>query len=462
MENKALESPFVREPIGKLMARFAIPSIISMVVNSIYNMVDQIFIGQGVGYIGNTATNTCFPFTTLYLALCLLIGDGAAALFSLKLGEGNNDHAKKAVSTAILFGLVVGLSYTAICEAALTPLLHLFGSTEAALPYAQEYASITLLGVPFVAVSITCSNIIRADGSPKYSMFCMLAGCFTNIILDWHFVMNLGWGIAGAAWATVIGQVLNFALAVVRLPKLKLVKLTRKDFRIHPVIIPMICKLGLSSFITQGAATIAVITMNTSLNICGEVTKFGADIPMAAFGNAMKVNQILVSVLLGLGVGSQPIWGFNFGAQVYSRVRRTYLTCIGVATTVSLLGWGVCQIFTQQIINIFGQESALYNEFALKCFKTFLSVVFLYGVTVPTGIFFQAIGKPVKALFCSLSRQFLFFLPAIFITRSIAGLEGLLFAGPIADVCAFLVAFSLGLYEVRQLKQLSLHEASQS
>lgn len=455
MEENTLQHPFASEPVGRLLIRFAVPSIISMVVNSVYNMVDQIFIGQGVGYIGNTATNICFPFTTMYLALSLLIGDGAAALFSLRLGEGRREEARDTVGTAILLGLLVGGSYTALCELALQPLLGLFGCTESAFPYAVEYASITLLGVPFVAVSIACSNIIRADGSPQYSMFCMLAGCFTNIALDWHFVMNLGWGIAGAAWATVIGQVLNCALAVIRLPKLKNVQLSLRTLRLRRCAVFQIGRLGISSFITQGAATFVVILMNRSLSTYGALSIYGSDIPQAAFGNVMKVNQVVVAVLLGLGVGSQPIVGFNYGARIYERVRQTYLICIGAATTAAVTGWGFCQLFTQDIVNLFGQEGELYNQFALNCFHIFLSMVLLYGVTVPTGIFFQAIGKPVKALLCSLGRQVLFFVPCIFIMRAMAGLEGLLYAGPIADVCAFLLSGALGLREMRLMRQQS-------
>lgn len=458
MEQNPMQHPFAREPVGRLLLRFAVPSIISMVVNSVYNMVDQIFIGQGVGYIGNTATNICFPFTTMYLALCLLIGDGAAALFSLRLGEGRQEEARDTVSTAILLGLLVGGSYTVLCELGLRPMLGLFGCTESAFPYAVEYASITLLGVPFVAVSIACSNIIRADGSPKYSMLCMLSGCFTNIVLDWHFVMNLGWGIAGAAWATVIGQVLNCALAVIRLPRLKNVQLN--GLRLRPRTALQIGRLGISSFITQGAATFVVILMNRSLSIYGALSPYGPDIPQAAFGNVMKVNQVVVAVLLGLGVGSQPIVGFNYGARIYERVRRTYLICIGAATAAAVCGWAFCQLFTQGIVNLFGQEGELYNQFALNCFHIFLSMVPLYGITVPTGIFFQAIGKPVKALLCSLGRQVLFFVPCIFITRAAAGLEGLLYAGPIADACAFVLAFSLGLWEMRLLKRQSIQETA--
>jgi len=461
MEQNTLQHPFAREPVGKLLIRFAVPSIISMVVNSIYNMVDQIFIGQGVGYIGNTATNICFPFTTMYLALCLLIGDGAAALFSLRLGEGRKEEARDTIGTAILLGLLVGGSYTLLCELGLRSLLGLFGCTESAFPYAVEYASVTLLGVPCVAVSISCSNIIRADGSPQYSMFCMLSGCFTNIVLDWYFVMRLGWGIAGAAWATVIGQALNCFLGLVRLPKLKNVTLSRKALRLRRQTVLQIGRLGISSFITQGAATFVVILMNRSLSTYGALTVYGSDIPQAAFGNVMKVNQVVAAVLLGLGVGSQPIVGFNYGARIFSRVRRTYLICIGAATAAAVFGWGFCQLFTQNIVNLFGQEGELYNRFALNCFHIFLSMMLLYGVTVPTGIFFQAIGKPAKALLCSLGRQVIFFIPCIFITRAVAGLEGLLYAGPIADACAFLLAGSLGFRELQALKRQAEEQPEQ-
>lgn len=447
-------SPFETEPIGKLMLRFGLPATVSMVVNSIYNLVDQIFIGWGVGYLGNAATNSTFPFVTMYLALNLLIADGGVAFFSLKLGERREREAKQAVGNALTLSIAVSVLYTVLAFAlAPTLLLNVFGATEEAFPYALSYGRIILLGVPFVAVSMVLSNIIRADGSPRYSMLCMMAGAVINTVLDALFVLSFDWGVAGAAWATVIGQFVNFLLCVVRIPKFHTFRLEKSDLVLRRTVALRVLTLGISSFFTQLAGTLVVILMNNLLIRCGEASAYGGDIPMAAFGIVMKVNQVMVAVMLGLGVGSQPIVGFNYGAGNLRRVRSTYLRCVGLASVVAFCAWVFFQTCTQGIVNLFGEESTLYNEFALLCFRRFLLATLLYGVTIPTGIFFQAIGKPKRAMLCSMSRQILFFLPLVMLGSTLWGMDGLLYAGPVADTCSFLLVGTLGLREMRRMKR---------
>jgi len=430
---------FENESIGKLMIKFSLPAIASMVVNSIYNIVDQIFIGQGVGMYGNAATNLTFPLVTIAMAIGTLIADGCVAYFSLKLGQKNYDEAARTMGNGITISLLAGLFITISMELLLTPVLNLCGGTKVAeetFRYATEYARITLIGIPFVCISMTVNSIIRAQGNPRYAMISNISGCLLNVVLDAWFVLGLGWGVAGAAWATIIGQILNFVLAVAYIPRLKGIKFKREYALLNSKTLFSFLPLGISSFFTQFGSTIVVICMNNLTVKYGLESVYGPDIPLAAFGIVMKVNSIIVSVMVGLGIGSQPIVGYNYGAKKFHRVKATYLRTIIVGLIVGVIGWACFQFFTQEIINIFGQENELYNEFALKCFHIFLSVIFLIGFLIPSGIFFQSIGKPTKAMICTLTRQLLYFLPCAYILSSIMGIDGLLYSGPVGDCLA--------------------------
>ena len=443
---------FENEPIGKLMLKFSLPAIASMVVNSIYNIVDQIFIGQGVGMYGNAATNLTFPLVTISMAIGTLIADGCVAYFSIKLGQKNYDDAARTMGNGITVSLLAGLFITLSMELLMTQVLNLCGGTKVAeetFRYATEYARITLIGIPFVCISMTVSSIIRAQGNPRYAMISNISGCLLNVILDAWFVLGLGWGVAGAAWATVIGQVLNFVLAVSYIPHLKGISFKREYAIPSKNILFAFLPLGISSFFTQFGSTIVVICMNNLTVKYGALSVYGPDIPLAAFGIVMKVNSIIISVMVGLGIGSQPIVGYNYGAQNYKRVRSTYLRTIIVGLIVGFIGWACFQLFTQSIINIFGQENDLYNDFALKCFHIFLAAIFLVGFLTPSSIFFQSIGKPTKAMICTLTRQLLYFLPLAYILSSIIGIDGLLYAGPVSDVMATLTALILISGEMR-------------
>lgn len=430
---------FETEPIGRLMLKFSLPAIASMVVNSIYNIVDQIFIGQGVGVYGNAATNLTFPLVTISMAIGTLIADGCVAYFSLKLGQKNYEEAARTMGNGISISLLAGLLITLSMELLLEPVLRLCGGAKVAsetFGYALEYAGITLLGIPFVCISMTVSSIIRAQGDPRYAMISNISGCLLNVVLDAWFVLGLGWGVAGAAWATIIGQVLNFVLAVAYIPRLKGIEFKREYAVPKAKTLFAFLPLGISSFFTQFGSTIVVICMNNLTVKYGIESIYGPDIPLAAFGIVMKVNSIIVSVMVGLGIGSQPIVGYNYGARNFRRVRATYLRTIIVGLIVGFIGWLCFQLFTQDIINIFGQEDELYNDFALKCFHIFLGVIFLVGFLIPSGIFFQSIGKPQKAMICTLTRQLIYFLPCAYILSGIIGIDGLLYAGPVGDCLA--------------------------
>ena len=447
---------FEKEPIVKLMLKFALPAIAAMVVNSIYNIVDQIFIGQGVGMLGNAATNLTFPLVTISMAIGTMIADGCVAYFSLKLGQRRYDEAALTMGNGIAISLLAGLFITLSMELLLQPVLRLCGGNTVSaqtFEYAVEYARITLIGIPFVCVSMTVSSIIRAQGSPRYAMLCNITGCITNIALDAWFVLGLHWGVAGAAWATIIGQVLNFVLAIAYIPRLKGIQFRLEYTKLRAKTVFAFLPLGISSFFTQFGSTIVVICMNNLIVTYGAESIYGPDIPLAAQGIVMKVNSIIISVMVGLGIGSQPIVGYNYGARNFRRVKETYLKTIVIGLAVGVVGWACFQLFTQSIVNLFGQESELYNQFALKCFHIFLSVIFLTGFIIPSGIFFQSIGKPTKAMICTLTRQLIYFLPAAFVLGHFMGIEGLLYAGPVGDILASATIAILVAGEIRILNR---------
>ncbi len=442
MSNVAIvkRNPLGTERIGKLVLTFAVPSIISMVVNALYNIVDQIFIGQGVGYLGNGATNVVMPMTVMAIALSLLIGDGAAAYLSLKLGEGDEKSAVGGIGCSIWVMVIAGVILSVLFYLFLEPLCVLFGATEDILPYAMDYGRIISFGILFSSIDSGMAGMIRADGSPKYSMAGLLAGCITNIILDPVFIFVFHWGVKGAAWATIIGQILNAFLYVAYIRKFKSIRLDKECFRISGKVLAKISSLGVSSFITQIAIVVVMAVTNNILVSYGAKSEYGAEIPLTTIGITMKVNQIVSAILLGLATGAQPIFGYNYGSGQKDRVKQAYRMILTVSTVVLALAFFVFQSAPMSIVRIFGSESELYNEFAVKCFRIFLLACPINGLQMATGVFFQAIGKPAQATVLSLSRQIVYLIPATVLLPLAFGVEGALWAGPLADVLAFMTA----------------------
>ena len=460
--NQANNHPLATEPIGKLIARFSIPCVISLLVNSLYNIVDQIFIGHGVGYLGNGATNVVFPITVIALAFALLLGDGGAAFLSLKLGQGETENAQKGVGNAITLLTVVGVAFLAAGLVFLKPLCTLFGATDIILPYALEYGGVIVLGLAFVIIGTGLNSIIRADGSPKFAMFSMLLGAVLNTVLDPIFIFVLRMGVRGAAIATVIGQVASFVLSAVYLTRFKSIRLGGKSLRPDAGLARSVMGLGISSFITQIAITIVMAVTNNMLAIYGAQSVYGAEIPLTALGIVMKVNQIMISVLIGIAAGAQPIVGYNYGAGNYRRVRKTFHISVVAASCVSVLAFVAFAFFPDVIINLFGSEDGLYMEFSRKCFRIFLCLCAFTGFQVVAGIFLQAIGKPVKAAAASLSRQIVFLVPAAVIIPRFVGVEGVLWAGPVADGLALVLTVLLMASEMRRINgEIAAREAAE-
>lgn len=444
------------EKPSKLLRSFAIPSIISMLVSSLYNIIDQIFIGQGVGYLGNAATNVAFPLTTITLAISLLIGIGSASRFSLYLGAKENDKARHVIGNGIMAMLISSVIYVVLVFLFLTPLMRAFGATDRILPYALQYTSITTLGAPFLIGTNVLSNMIRADGSPKYSMACMLVGAAMNTILDPIFIFIFGMGVAGAAWATVIGQVGSFVVGAIYLKNFKHVQLERKDFRFSLYQTLETAAIGISASINQCAILVVQIVLNNSLVYYGQFSVYGQDIPLAACGIVMKVNSILMAVIIGISQGTQPIVGFNYGAKSYERVRQTLRLSLSYGLAVSIIGWACFQLFTAPILSLFGTGDPLYFEFAIHFMKIFLSLTCVISIQIISSGYFSAVGKPLKGMVLSLTRQVLFFIPLVLILPHFLGLDGIMYSAPVADGVAFVVSLIFVLREWKHLKRLEI------
>ena len=440
-----------KEKIGKLMRKFSIPCIISMLVNSLYNIVDQIFIGWGVGYLGNGATNIVFPLNMICLAFALMIGDGTSAYLSLKLGEKKKDEAKRGVANGILTSILISIVFFVVILALLPQLLNLFGCTEALRPYALDYGFIIAIGLPFMMVGTTLNSIIRADGSPKYSMVSMVSGALLNTILDPIFIFVFNMGVKGAAFATIVSQVLTFILNICYIKRFKSVKLDKKDFKLNGKAVGKLLSLGISSFITQMSIVFVMAAENNMLKKCGANSEFGSEIPITVLGIVMKISQILNSIILGIAVGAQPIIGYNYGAGKNDRVKETLKKVLGLSIIVSTIAFILFQTIPDKLIAIFGSGDEKYIEFACLAFRTYLMLCIFNGVQIPSGIFFQAIGKSVISAILSVSRQIVLLIPAMIILGNIFGVHGVLSAGPIADGTAFVIAVILIIREVRKL-----------
>ena len=427
-------------PISKLLVAYAVPSIISLVVSALYNIVDQIFIGNGVGMLGNGATNVIHPFNVIAISIAMFFGNGGAAFLSLRLGEKRYDEAQKGIGTTISVTAITSVVFIVLAAVLFRPICMLFGCTPSIWPYAVDYGLIILIGLPFMSVSTVINSFIRADGSPRYSMVSLLIGAILNTILDPIFIFVFHWGVTGAAAATVIGQFVGFIVSVLYLPKFKTAKPARRDFRPKWSVLKNVCSLGVSSFISQIAMLLLIGILNNVYVKYGALSKYGSDIPLTALGISSKISQIVQAFVFGTAVGSQPIIGYNYGARNFDRVKKTFLSAITICTVMMVFFTIIFQIFPGAVVRLFGNESDLYNEFAEKCLRRFMLVIVFNGFQTSAFIFFQAIGKPKQSAILSMLRQIVFLIPSIFITSSLFGIEGTLWSTPIADTLAFVAS----------------------
>lgn len=451
--NKETNNPLGVQPVNRLLSQFAIPSIISMLVGSLYNIVDQFFIGQRVGELGNAATNIAFPLSTSCLALALLIGIGGSSAFNLAMGSGHEKRAVNIMGNAVVLLAGSGLVLSIITLLFLKPLLLFFGSPKAVLPYAMEYTKITAFGFPFLLLSTGGGHLIRADGRPRITMLCNLVGAVLNTILDALFVFGLNLGMSGAALATIIGQIVSGALAIRYLMHGKTVTIRRENLRIKWENVTRIASLGMAPCSNQVAMMVVQIIMNQSLKHYGSHSIYGENIPIACAGIITKVNMIFMSFVIGLSQGLQPIASFNYGAGKKGRVKEAYIKAISIGAVLAVIAFFMFQFFPRQIISIFGDGSELYYQFAIRYFHVFLFFTFVNFMQPITSNFFTAIGKPKVGSFLALTRQILFLLPLILLFPLFLGIDGIMYAGPVADCLAAVVCFIMVYRELRNFNQ---------
>ena len=432
------KNPLATVPISKLLMQFAIPSVLSMLVDALYNMVDQIFIGQGVGYLGIAATTVTFPFVTIILSIATLLGIGGSVYTSMSMGAGENKEAEKTLGTVFALAAAIGILFTVLCLVYLKPMAYAFGATEASLPYVLDYASIILLGAPFSMVAISLSSMARADGSPILAMGCFLAGAILNLILDPIYIFVLGWGVKGAAIATVSSQILSAVILAIYFLKKSRIRLKLRNLCPAPPTCAHVVMFGLPACMIQVAATVLQIELNKALVRCG-TQSISSETALSAVGIVLRISSVVISICVGVAIGMQPIIGFNKGAGLDYRVKETFQKAIGIATVVSILGWAACELFPAGILQLFGMNEPVYLEFAVRCMRIFLFGMAAAGFQVVSAQYYLATGQAVKAMLLSVLRPLLLMLPFIHIFSRAWGLDGILYASPAADLLTTLV-----------------------
>ena len=447
-------NPLATEKTGKLIAKFAIPAIISMLVSSLYNIVDQIFIGQGVGMLGNAATNIAFPVSIICTATALLLGIGSSSNYNLESGAWNHKKASRIVGTGLAMLVICGIVIAGVVLIFLDPLLEVFGVTPEVLPFAQDYTGITAFGIPFLILTTGGNHLIRADRSPTYSMTCMLTGAILNTILDPLFIFGFHLGIKGAAWATVIGQVVSGFMVILYFVRFRNMELSLAMLRPKGVLMKAIASLGMAACINQIAMAVVQITMNNTLRYYGASSVYGTDIPLACVGVISKVNMVFMAICIGISQGCQPIWGFNYGAGRYDRVRETFLKAFRLSMMVGILFFCCFQLFPRLLVGIFGTGSEEYFRFAERYFRIFMMMTFINGIQPMSSGFFTSIGKAKLGIVVSLTRQVIFLLPLILIFPLFMGIDGVMYAGPIADGAAAMAAMVCAVRELKKMRQM--------
>lgn len=435
------------EKISKLLLKFSIPCILSLLISALYNIVDQIFVGNSeLGYLGNAATGIVFPILLIAQAFAWCIGDGSAAYLSLCQGKKDTKSAHHCIGTGITVTLIISVVLLTILLIVKEPLLRLFGATDNSIQLAMDYFVIVTPFFPIFMIMNMMNSVIRADGSPAFSMLTMIVGAVINIILDPIFIFVCHFGIAGAAWATVIGQIASFILTVIYCFRTKTFKFSFKSFIPNFKIFKNALVLGISTFITQISIVVISLICNIMLKKYGELSIYGPDIPISAISIETKIFTIIINIVVGLVLGGQPIIGYNYGAGNIKRVKKTYQLILFSSLIVGLVSTLIIEVFPDAVISMFGSaKDALYLEFSRKLFRIFLSLVTGTCFIKMTSIFFQAVGHTVKATIVSLIRDIICFIPLVICLPLGLGIDGILYAAPIADAVGILVAAILSI-----------------
>lgn len=446
------------EKVGKLLGKFAIPCIFSLIISCLYNIVDQIFVGNGVGYLGNAATGVIFPITVVGWGMSLFFGDGAAAHLSVSLGRNETESIHKGVGNAALCSFLSGVIIIAIGYLGGDGLLRLIGATDANLAMAHDYGFIIYIMMPLAMVQNTLASIIRADGSPRYAMGAMLVGAVINIIGDPVAIFVLDMGIKGAAYATILGQFVSFVICAAYLVKSKTFRISMGSFRLEPALLKRIMALGTSSLLTQLSIVIITVINNILLVRYGAESVYGADIPLAAFVVIMKLFQIVLNIAIGIAAGAQPIVGYNYGAGKYSRVRELLKLIIGWTAVVCLVCTVLFEAVPQVFIRMFGADGELYTQFAVGCLRIYLSLIVFTCIQKVCAIFLQSIGHAKAAAPLSVLRD-VFLIVLSLAVPVFLGVTGIFWAAPAADILAIAIT---AVVMVRLWKQLSVEDGNEA
>lgn len=429
--------------IPALIHKFALPAILSNLVGSLYNIADQIFVGQKLGTVGNAATNIAFPLVLLMVTVYVTIGSGGSSKFSLYQGAGEIDNAGKVVGNSLSLLTISGFFLMAITLIFLRPLMILFGAKGETLNLAMAYTKIIAVGIPFQIFGAGSSMLIRADGSPKYAMTSTMIGAILNIILDPIFIFTLDMGIEGAAIATIIGQIISAFFSLFYFRKFKSVHLKKEHFALNKRILRELCGLGLPAGLMQIAVMLVQIVMNNILGFYGEQSTYGRDIPLAVSGVVTKINSIFTATYTGISQSCQPIFGYNYGAGKYSRVNEAFRYAVKIMLIIGIVALLIFQLFPHQLLEIFQKGDELYLEFGTNYLRIFMFGTLINGVTVLVSNFFPAIGMAKEGTIASLSRQVMFQLPLLILFPLIWGLNGVLFVGPVSDFAAMFLCLLL-------------------
>lgn len=452
-----VSNPLATEPIHKIIWKFAIPGIISQLVNSVHNIVDQMFIGWGIGDLGIAATNIVFPLSAVITALSALIGMGAAARFSIYLGKNEKKNASNVFGNALVLLLFSGIFIGLLTSVFLEPMLYLFGATKIMMPLTKAYARIICLGIPFGIFATGMSYFIRADGNPNYSSFVLLSGAVFNMIFDPIFLFVFDMGISGVALATMLGQLLSALLALIYLLRqLKSVSLIKSDFIVHPSIVLSIFSLGIATFTTHILAICAQIIQMNALKTYGALSVYGSEIVIAGSGAITKVAMFFLSSVIGIAIGCQPILGFNLGSKNYCRVKETYLLALRYGTTIAVTAYILLQVFPKPLLSLFGSDNPLFYEFSITYIRIYMAVLFLNALQPVTSTFCTAIGKANLGFWMAVIRQGLLMIPMLLILPNYFELHGVLLAGPISDGIAAVIVLIFGYKQVKYLEQMQL------
>ena len=436
------ENPLGTAPVGRLLLQYAIPSIISTLIASLYNMVDPMFIGQRSGFLGNAATTVAYPLTFLCGALTLLFSNGSAVNFNVCNGRGQKEEALDFAGAGLTLLTAEGLFTTALVLLFTPQISNLFGATRDVYPYALTYIRLVALGFPFLAITSGGTLLIRSDGSPRFALVCSMAGVALNFILDYLFLFPLNMGIAGAAVATVLGQIASAILVIGYMLRFKTGKLLRNHFAVTKDKVTQIMSIGAAGGLDQADMRVMNLVLNSSLRYDGAMYQYGGSEALAAAGVVTKVNFLFYSTIIGCSIGGQPIMGFNYGARNYRRVKETAYMIYRYSFIIGALETLCFRLFPYQILRLFGSSAGGYEAFALRYMHEFMMLVILAGVLPVSMNAMVSIKKPINGIIISLSKQLVLIVLLLILPRFL-GIDGVLITGPIADFLVAVAAFAV-------------------